>query len=192
MTIIPWSEKELFLLDQNKNETYERLMGLLPGRTKRMIKRKVSLQGLIREERRRWSEGELRVLGSHPEFAAKDFQLLLPGRALVQIAYRLRRVRKTARRSFKQGWAVPSAEFAYVLGMWCSDGIVTDYSLEFSQHEANKEALERVEKAVGSIFGMVSGGEERGIYKRIWFCSREFKRAFHSKPEWIDLLDSQY
>jgi hypothetical protein len=192
-----WSQSELDILNRFKDESYEELEKLIPNRTKRAIKHKVVELKLNRVERRKWSDEEMRIVNENPTKTAKELMSLLPKRSEIQIAFRLRSSRGSARRMLKKDWAVPSKELAYLIGAWCSDGCVQDYSLQFSQHERGRVFLEEVGRCIESVFGLGWKLTEINGYLRLTACSREYKEVFSvgglvAKPDWVELIDKKY
>ena len=184
-----WPDDKLVLLKNNYDKSYSDLEKLL-GKSQRAIKHKVGQLGLKRSERRRWSESELLTLKQNPEKSAKELAVIL-SRSEYQVAIRLRLVRGTANRRFKDDWNLPSIDLAYLLGAYASDGTMTKYMFSFCQVISNNLFVDKVDKSVQLVFGLPTQRVMNGRFMRIESYSTEFAKKIGGKNKgcWIHLIN---
>ena len=213
-----WSEKEIILLKEKYDGTYDVLESLFPGRTKRALKHKIGELGLRRGERRRWSEEELEVLRANGMMTPRQFvESGLLKRSEVQVAVKLREIRGTARRVIGDGLKCPSSELAYLLGALCSDGCMTKYGVEWFQSRGDVSFMDEVQRCGEKVWGLRAkrarykkscrrgdGGLFVGEYEYVRFNSRELLvnmatadgiacgNIRGSKGEWIEFIDGKF
>ena len=168
------------------------------------------------KKRKYWLDSELEILKQNPEKSAKELAVVL-GRSEYQAAQKLRTVRGTANRRFKEGWDVPSKELAYFLGGVASDCGVYTSILEMSQKDDNTEFFQRMALLVEQIFGLKpllrrvkrtwtwQGVKKERYYDAMYVCSDQFLKCLGTDAaiqagnlkwrdggDWSEFIDAKF
>ena len=168
------------------------------------------------KKRKYWLDSELEILKQSPEKSAKELAIVLE-RSEYQVAQKLRTVRGTANRRFKEGWDVSSKELAYFLGGVASDCGVYTSILEMSQKDDNAEFFQRMTVLVEQIFGLKpllrkvkrtwtwQGVKRERFYDLMYVCSNQFLKGLGTNAaikegnlkwrdggDWSEFIDAKF
>ena len=195
-------------LKENANKfTFAELM-IKTNRSMRSLQYKMrELNLFAADSKRPWSEEEQEIIITNQHKTAEELRVLLPGRTQLAISQMAEKLRGTARRQFKIGWAVPSKELAYFLGALVSDGSVTAYSFSLTQDKSHEKFYNRVRTIIESVFGIPVSSRvsktswlDQGVKKTkelvvIHSCSTEFSKYLGycgDKGDWVGVLNDRF